>query len=218
MKIVIFGASGKTGRLLVEQGLAAGHIVTAFVRDLAKLPQRHERLRLVQGDIYVAASVDSAIAGQEAVICALGPQKGGPKDIMAVSAYHILHGMEKCGVRRLVTILGAGVGDPNDQPGLIDKAIKALIRLFAHEAWEASLRHAASVRASETDWVLVRVPMLTDTAREALAEVSSDKGRIRIGYLGTGAGNRICREDLAAFVLQQLEDDTYLHKAPVISN
>ena len=77
MKVVIFGASGRTGRLLVEQALAAGHEVTAFVRDPARLPIRHERLRVAQGDVNDAPAVDAAVAGQHAVLSALAPAKPG---------------------------------------------------------------------------------------------------------------------------------------------
>ena len=218
MKLVIFGASGRTGRLLVEKALAAGHIITAFVRVHVKLPIRHERLHIIQGDIYEAASVESAIAGQEAVINVIGPQKGGPKDILAVSAYHILHGMEKHNVHRFVTIIAAWVGDPNDKPKLADKVITTKLRLFAKDTWQASLRYADVVRASDADWILVRVPTLTDSAREILPEDTVTEQNICVGYLGAGVGNRLQRADLAGFMLQQLEDNTYLHKAPVISN
>lgn len=72
MKLAIFGATGKTGRVLVEQALAAGHEVTAFVRDLSKLTLGHERLSLVQGDVFDAARVEEAVAGKDAVISVLG--------------------------------------------------------------------------------------------------------------------------------------------------
>src|SRR5688572_18093218 len=108
MKIVVFGASGQTGRLLVEQALAAGHEVTALVRDPSKLAVRHERLRVLQGDVQDAGAVAGAVAGQDAVLSALGP--AGPAfTSMTLGARHILAAIEQHGVRRLVTLTGAGV-------------------------------------------------------------------------------------------------------------
>lgn len=72
MKLLIFGATGGTGRQLVEQALAQGHHVTAFVRDLAKISKKHENLRIVQGDMLRPESVEAAVAGHDAVISALG--------------------------------------------------------------------------------------------------------------------------------------------------
>jgi len=72
MKLLIFGATGGTGRALVEQALEQGHSVTAFARDPAKITAKHERLKVAQGNIFDRHAVDAAVAGQEAVLCALG--------------------------------------------------------------------------------------------------------------------------------------------------
>jgi putative NADH-flavin reductase len=72
MKVLIIGATGGTGRQLVEQALTAGHNVTAFVRDPEKIRARHERLRVVQGDILDFNSLELAVAGQDAVLSSLG--------------------------------------------------------------------------------------------------------------------------------------------------
>lgn len=81
MKILVFGASGKTGKHVVEQALEAGHSVTAFVRDPTKLPSSHPNLRLIQADVLEAAQVEQAMPGVEAVISALGPGKNSPPDL-----------------------------------------------------------------------------------------------------------------------------------------
>ena len=72
MKLTIFGATGRTGRYLVEQALDAGHNVTAYVRNPAKLRYKHENLHVVQGEITEVGKVAEAIAGTDAVISALG--------------------------------------------------------------------------------------------------------------------------------------------------
>jgi putative NADH-flavin reductase len=72
MKLLVFGATGGTGRRLVQQALQQGHVVTAFARDPSKIRLAHENLRVVRGDILKPESVESAVAGQEAVLSALG--------------------------------------------------------------------------------------------------------------------------------------------------
>lgn len=72
MRLLIFGANGKTGRQLVEQSLAQGHAVTAFVRNPAKFNVTHPNLQIVQGDILNYDAVERAVRGQDAVLSALG--------------------------------------------------------------------------------------------------------------------------------------------------
>jgi putative NADH-flavin reductase len=72
MKLLVFGATGGTGGRLVQQALEQGHVVTAFARDPRKIRLTHENLRVVQGDILRPESVETAVAGQEAVLSALG--------------------------------------------------------------------------------------------------------------------------------------------------
>src|SRR5438105_15791668 len=99
MKVVIFGATGQTGRLLTERTVANGHTVTAFVRDTARLTSPSESVPVVRGDVIDAASVDRAVAGQQAVLVALGTatRRGSPQ-VLPQGIRHILDAMEKHGV------------------------------------------------------------------------------------------------------------------------
>src|ERR1700759_790875 len=92
MRIIIFGATGGIGRLLVEQALTQGHAVTAFVRDPAKLPQR-AALRVVAGDLFDTDAVSDAIDGQRAVFSALGARSLKAESVLANALPNILHGM-----------------------------------------------------------------------------------------------------------------------------
>ena len=72
MQLIIFGSTGATGRQIVAQALEQGHDVTAFARSPEKLDQKHEKLKVVQGDVLDLASVERAIQGQDVVLCTLG--------------------------------------------------------------------------------------------------------------------------------------------------
>lgn len=209
MKIAIFGATGRAGHYLVEQALAVGHEVVALARTPAKLNMSDARLSVIQGDVQDSAKVEQTISGADAVISVLGPASNAPTFEVSKGMQHILAAMSKHGVHRLVISAGAGVGDPNDVPKLIHKAINALLKLLSGNVYEDMKRTVATVRASDRDWVIVRVPQLTDDPKS---------GNVQIGYVGKGMGMRIARADMTDFMLKQLTSDTYLHKAPAISN
>jgi|FLYN01.1.fsa_nt_gi putative NADH-flavin reductase len=200
MKVAIFGASGRTGVLLVEKALAAGHSVVAFLRNPAKLTIQHERLSTVQGDFHNLEKVEEAVRGVDAVLTVAAPSRVGLENI--------IQAMKKHGVRRLISATGAGVPDPDDRPRLIHKAIDLLIRVLSPEAYKNGIGQVEAIRASELDWTIVRAPMLTDQPGD---------GNYRVGYVGKDMGFQLSRTDLAEFMLKQLNDSTYLRKAPVVS-
>lgn len=209
MNITIFGASGRTGRLLVQAALDAGHSVTAFVRDPAKLPVQHMELKVVQGDTADAAAVARAVAGADAVISGLGPVKGSPKDLLVTAQRHITTAMQTAGVRRYVLLTGAGVRDPQDQPKLIDKVFGFLLRLTAADVLKDSEDGVRLVQATALDWIVVRGPRLTDGPKT---------GRYRVGYVGQNSGTQISRADLADFMLEQaVNESDWIRKMPMIS-
>ncbi len=208
MKIVVFGASGGTGREITQQALAAGHAVTAFVRNPAKMDVQHLDLILVQGDVLDAAAVEKAVAGQDAVISALGPTRPPVPRMMETAARHIVAAMQTQGVRRLISTTGAGVRDPQDRPGLFDHIVKGLLTLMAGDVLRDSAAHVAVLRASDLDWTIVRFPRLTD---------GPHTGKYRVGYLGKNAGTQISRADGADFVLEELVAGQYIRQMPVVS-
>lgn len=209
MRLTLFGASGRTGRHVVEQALAAGHDVIAFVRNPAKLNIQHERLSTVQGDITDSAAVERAIAGSDAVISVLGPSDNSPDMKVSKGTGYILEAMKRQGVRRFIASAGAGIPDPNDSPKLINNLINWLIKTTSPNVYEDMHRTVALVRQSDREWTVVRVPMLTD---------KPPTGRVKASWVGQGMGMQITRADLADFMLKQIADKSYLRQAPAISN
>ena len=213
MEIIIFGATGRTGLPLMTQALAAGHEVTAFVRNPNKIQIGHAKLRIVRGDLDDAVGIEAAIAGQDAVLSALGPIPAGRKDVMGVAFTNIIAAMQKTGVKRLISLTGAGVSQPGDEPKLINKFISLMLNLISKDTIIDSSEHARLVRDSNLDWTIVRVPMLTDVPANGPAERN-----VRVGMVGINDGMRIARSDVAAFMLKVLEDRSHIHAAPVISS
>jgi putative NADH-flavin reductase len=206
MKIVIFGASGGTGKALVKQALDAGHRVTAFVRDPARLPLTHDRLAIIAGNVYDKVAVEKAIAGKEVVISALGPAPNSPPDVLCVAARNIVAAMHKLGVRRLIWQTGTGVSDPNDAFSLTCVVKRTALGLLSPGALRASEEAYATVSADGLDWTVVRVARLKDGPKV---------GGYRVGFVPPGP-KAVAREDVAAFMLNQIADTQYVRRAPMI--
>jgi putative NADH-flavin reductase len=212
MKLTIFGASGGTGKLLVEQALARGHDVTAFVRNSSKLGLNHPRLKIEIGQLSDKAIVDNAISGSDAVLSTLGPRmSGGPKNSPITSGIqNIIAAMKVHNVRRLVISWGPSIPSPNDKLSLFFRVLFALIKVMASSALKESAGVDEALRSSDRDWTVVRVFAPNNGPK---------KGKVRLGYLGRGeVGMGISRADIAEFMLNQIEDTRYLRQSPVISN
>lgn len=209
MNLVIFGATGGTGRHLVRQALEQGHHVRAFVRNPNAITDPHERLAIVQGDILDAASVQAAIAGQDAVLSALGTRRMGKHSTISTGTKHIIAAMKQHGVRRLVCQTSIGVGDSREQPTWFFRWI--LRPLLLRNAFADKEVQEQAIRQSELDWVIVRPSRLTHGP--ALGKYQN-----WLGQPPAIVKVMISRADVAGFMLKQLMDDTYLRKAVAISD
>jgi putative NADH-flavin reductase len=208
MKIVVFGASRGAGLQVVKQALDAGHIVTAFVRSPEKFEVKHANLIVFEGNSMDATAVENAIAGQEAVISALGPTRPPVPYMMEISAKNIVAGMKKHRVRRLISTTGAGVRQPEDRPKFIDYLIGFLLNLMAKDVVIDSAENVKVIQTSELDWTVVRFPRLMD---------GENGGKYRVGFVSKESGAQISRADGADFMLKELTERKWLKKLPLVS-
>ena len=206
MRIVVFGATGGTGRQLVSQSLAAGHDVTAFTRNAAAFEAR-PRLAVVAGDTLGPVAVERAVAGNDAVLCALGGQPWHRSARVCSSAMrNIVPAMARHGVRRIVAISTFGAGDTR---ALVGWLARTLLFGFVLRSEVADKEVMESVlAASDLDWTVVRVGLLTDEPARGTWRAADDGSIRRMG--------RIARADVAAFMLAQLESGVWLRRKPVI--
>ena len=179
MKIAIFGGTGRTGKQIVDQALANGYELKVLARTPSKLVLQNEALTVIEGNITDAQEVEETIKGVDAVISVLGPTSNEPVFEVSRGMEHILAAMKKEGVRRLIISAGAGVGDPKDEPKLINHLINFLLKLMAKNVLEDMSRTVKIVRESDLDWTVVRMPMLTD---------DPETGQVKVGYVGKGTG------------------------------
>jgi nucleoside-diphosphate-sugar epimerase len=212
MRIAVFGATGKIGRLVTEQLLGAGHEVTVLVRTPDKLTLDHPGLTVRTGQLSDAAAVRDVVAGSDAVISALGPslKRGASATPLTYGTRAIVAAMRDAGVRRFIGLATPSVPDPRDGPTFKAKLLPLIAGVSFPNALTELRGMTAAVTDSELDWTLARITNPTD--RPA-------KGTVRAGFLGRDAvGWAMTRADIAAFLVGQLTDTTYLRAAPAISN
>lgn len=150
MKVLILGATGSVGRHLVEQALWRGHEVTVLARDPKRVVPQDPRIRIVQGDALDPQAPERAVAGQDAVIYAIGADTHSPPNLFLESTRLLISAMEKYGVRRLVAITGIGAGDSRGHGGFLYD--KILFPLFTKKLYRDKDRQEELIRNSKLDW------------------------------------------------------------------
>ena len=206
MKLIIFGSTGSIGRHLVKQALEQGHSVTAFARDASKIGVQHPNLVITVGDALDSLTVEKAVQGHDVVLCSLGAGMQGV--VRSEGTKNIIHAMEQADVHRLICQSSLGVGDSRGNLNLFWKYI--MFGLLLRQAYKDHIIQEKFVSQSELDWTIIRPGEFTDGAHT---------GHYRHGFSGTDHTPKlkISRADVADFMLKQINDETYLYKAPGLS-
>ena len=209
MKVVIFGATGQTGRLLTKRALSHGDEVTAFVRDPARLSNRGGLMRVIQGDVLDMVSVEPAVAGQQAILVALGTATKGSPPVLPQGIRHVLDAMERHGVRRIVALTAAGALHESAETIGARLGMK-LARAMIPRVYAEHRGMLEEIRMRDLDWTAVRPVLLTNgpwTGRYRVVEEGIPRG-----------GYRISREDVADFMIRQLTNNDFVRKMPAIAS
>ena len=204
MRVIVFGATGKTGRIVCQQALERGYEITAFTRSMNRIDSGDSSLRAAHGDVMDADSVAGAVSGHDAAIVALGSTGLRDKSTLGVGTRNVVDGMTRNGIGRLVVLSAAGVGESWGQtPWMARVVIKTMLRNIYkdHEEQEAT------VKASSLDWTIVRAAILKDSPATGL--YSPDNIR-KVGHIN--------RADVADFLVKQVNDETYRKQAISITS
>jgi len=216
MRILLLGATGRTGKLLLDQTLNHGHVVHVLVRDKNKIPFQKYNLLLFEGSPADRDALDNAMRGCDAVLSVLNisrkyefPWAGlrTPKDFLSVTMRNIVELCAKNNVRRIVFTSAWGVSETKkDLPGWFRWLVDNSSIRYPYQDHE---RQEDLVRNSNLDWTAVRPVFLTNSNRYKAIVVSED-GQNKPGLY-------LSRRNLAAFMLEVLEKNSYLCQAPVVS-
>lgn len=208
MNVLVFGASGATGREVVKQALDGGHSVRAFVRDPEKFEVKRAKLTMTVGDVTEHVSVERAVRDIDAVASALGSGNSlGSHPALTDGVQNIVRAMEHAGVRRLVYMSMLGVGGSAKQLGIVDRYI--VLPLLLRNVMKDHAKEEGIIKRSTLDWVIVRPPRLTNgpcTGRYRSGEDVRERTLLA----------SISRADVANFMVKQFTDDRYVHGTPAV--
>ncbi|MFJ7747961.1 NAD(P)-dependent oxidoreductase [Peribacillus sp. NPDC097295] len=205
MNIIVFGASGKTGKLVVEQALNLQHKVTAFVRNPTKLQIEHPNLHIIQGDALDAEAVQKVVSGQDVVISCLGSSSGlGKTTVLHEMTQNIVNAMKVNHVSRIIYMASAGI--EKEIPGLIGKLTMKMLGNVLEDHHNA----VEVIKANDLTWTVARPMGLSDKA---------PTGSYREEHQGIPKGSRsISRADVADFITRALTDEKYLNQSVALGN
>lgn len=208
MKLLVLGATGPTGRHVIDTALRSGDSVTAFVRDPAALGDLADRLTLVTGDATSHRDVAAAAAGQDAIVSALGAGNSvRPQGLFTRSSAAVIDAAGSAGVSRLVWLSSFGVGHTLDWSSTTQKAIyRTLLRSIYADKAIADDR----IRASGLDWTVVLPTRLTHAPAKGTFSAAD-----RLPMKGNPT---ISRADVAAFMHRAAHGSEWVHRSPVITD
>lgn len=215
MKVLVFGATGGSGRAAIEHLLEAGHEVSAFVRDAAMtLP--FAGVKRIVGDVMLLAAVEAAVAGHDAVIVTIGIRENPirvrlfgpartPPDVRSAGTHNIIRAMRKHCVRKLIVQTSYGVGDTRDRLRLADKL---LFEILLKPQIADTEKQNAEVAASGLDWILVQPVHLTSAA---------DGGRPFVSFSGAIGKNEVSRDSVGQVLARAVGDREFIGKTVAVS-
>ena len=208
MKIAVLGATGLTGAQVVEQALANGHTVTALVRNPDTVTRRHPHLVVRKGSPVSPADIAACVAGADAVVHCLGIGglgTGAPTTLVSDSVKAVLAEMQLHGVRRLVCMSNMGTGDSGSW--LVRRVVPVVVRRL-RPILEDKERMEAALRASDVEWVAVRMAAITKGPAKP----------VRTSADGRGLGLSVTAASAAAFLLARTQGPEFLRETPSLSN
>jgi uncharacterized protein YbjT (DUF2867 family) len=202
VKLLVIGASGRTGHLVVERALEAGHSVTAFVRDPSRLRLSDERLTVFSGDALDEDDLVAALEGNDAVVSTIG---GGERRLIESSARVLVAAMRKSRVRRVVT-MSTFLATPNYRPSWLARTLfSRLLRGMSGD----DRAGAEIIRGSRLDWTIVYATLLENKPRSGYRLVRPDET--------VTAKDHVNRADVADCLLAALADPGTIRQSLLIT-
>ena len=203
MKILILGATGKTGRLLVNQALEKGYFVTAFARNPSSINLKHPNFNIFKGNILDNKAVDGAVKGKGAVISALGTKSIKKDTSISDGVRNIINAMKNNEVKRIIFMSSLGVGDSRGQLKFLYNYF--VVPFILKNMFEDKERQEKLLLESDLDWTIVRPGVLTSGIMT---------GNYKTGFSNTDKSIKvkISRSDVAHFILKQITDNTYVKR------
>ncbi len=206
MKIVVFGASGKVGRLVVDKLLQKNHQVTVFIHKNNPY-QENKNLTVIEGSIYDQKDIDKAVKGNSIVISTLGSWNTKKKNILTSGMEIIIPSMRKHNIKRIITITGADAQSKRDRINVTQLLVHFLFGVFARKILIDGERHIQLLESSDLSWTVIRSPRMRSTGAQ---------GSYRLNLKANKPWESIHRINVAEAICLQVKDDKYLEQSPFV--
>ena len=205
MNIVVIGSTGRTGRLVLEEGIRRRHAMTAFTRRPDALADIAGLGMVVHGDGRNLEDIRRAVRGQDAVISIVAPEGRGPTTVVSDVARAELTAMGEAGVRRIVTVSVSAI--EGRRPWILINLVRWILR----KPYADFARMEQLVAASALDWTIVRPPYLSNGPTTGRVRIEAGRKDLAHGPY------HISRGDLAATLLDLAEDSNHLGEVLLVS-
>jgi putative NADH-flavin reductase len=211
MHVTVFGASGNIGKLIVEQALANGHFLNAYVRNISKLKVTHPHLHIVEGELDNKVGIKSVLNEADVVISVLGPPlvrnyEGMP---LAEAHKHIISAMKEKGIKRFITLATPSVKFEKDKKSIATVLPGIMAKLFFPKPYKEIMEIGEIMKNSKLDWTVVRIIAPNNKPATGKIKVSFGDEKLSFG---------ISRTDIAAFILKESETGSYIKSMPIIGS
>jgi putative NADH-flavin reductase len=181
-----------------------------LVRNTSKLKQTAPNLKVIEGDVLNIDDVNKAVEGADIVVSLFGRVKNSPDLLQTNGTKNIIAAMQKYNVPRIISLSGGALPYPEiDKPRFVDKIFVSIMNLVAKKMLDDAKAHYEVLKNSNIKWIVVRGPRLTNDVK---------KGTYKIGWVAVNASTKISREDLATFIVTQIEDEKFNYQMPFVSS
>lgn len=196
--LIVFGATGGTGKLVVEQALQAGYSITVVVRNPDAFNIQHPKLEIIKGDVFQPHTFENALQGKDAVISCLGIAKNEPTTVYSEGMRNIMAAMQQADIQRIVCICSVAIIVPPKSSFVLKFMTKNILQRQYNYIYTDMITMEEILAKSNLDWTIIRAPWLWNTAYT---------GKYR-STINEHLSNpfRISRADLAEYIVQHIED------------
>ncbi|AKG36742.1 NAD(P)-dependent oxidoreductase [Paenibacillus durus] len=206
-QIAIIGGTGKAGRYLAQKALESGHSVCMLVRNPEKLTSHDDTIQMITGDARDVGSIRSLLDGCNVVINTFGqPVKALP--LYSEITSNVLAVMSEYGIRRYIGVTGGSLNVDGDRKSLVNRVASKSFEILFRKMIMDKKKELTLLMRSDIEWTLVRLPFVVE---------GSETGIIKENLTDV-PGRTMTNEDIARFLINQIDDTKYVRKTPCISN
>lgn len=210
MKVIIFGASGGIGKFAVKHALEKGYEVIAYLRNPSKLTIKHKNLTIIEGELNNYNAIKNAISGCNAVIWCVGIPMKKYKHMDSLEGHkNLIKAMNECGIERLIDWATPSVHFEEDKKSFVTVVPGFMAGILFPMAKNEVINIADMITSSKLKWTIVRFMAPKDTPYT---------GKVKVGFGDTKMNFNISREDIGAFMVEQLSKKKYEYSMPIIGS